>query len=114
MQMQEQPLGNDYIVVFEYTDAAGAYRGVRTQSHFASKEEFDAMFPPSERIEEVVVEEGVTPLRAKELLRGMAIGAFVRANVFEATDPVTGKVDPGTFETRTRMVAFALRQLWGL
>jgi hypothetical protein len=61
-----------YNVVFEYTQAAGPYRGVKTWTSFPSKEEADRMiptFPAIQQGQEVVIAKGVSDDEAVAICR---------------------------------------------
>lgn len=104
----------DYIVVLEYTRAAGPYAGVRTINCFDSKEQFAAAYTDEVKKTEKIVGEGVSEREAQTLVRGMSIGGLVRANLHQATDKQTGIVDERAMEMATFTTAVALSELWKL
>ncbi|KKW32321.1 MAG: hypothetical protein UY78_C0043G0002 [Parcubacteria group bacterium GW2011_GWA1_53_13] len=112
--LRQQQTKTDYIVVFEYTAASGPYAGVRTINYFDSKEQFAAAYTEEAKKTEKVVGEGVTEREAQVLLRWMSIGGLVRANLHEATNKQTGRVDERAMEMTVLTTAIALRELWKL
>lgn|GEM_PF-2075091 len=97
-----------YNVVFCYTKEAGGYRGVRTWTSYASKEEFDRLFTPERRAHETIVEEGVTSERAIELVDQTPVGCYIMAGIDDATDQETGEVDPFILGMKLKSVAFLM------
>jgi len=70
-----------YNVVFEYTAAAGAYKGVRTWASFMGEDAFDK-FP--KRDLEMVLAQGVTEECAIEMVGDTPIKAYVGAALVES------------------------------
>lgn len=89
-----------YFVVFEYTQKAGGYCGVRTYTSYSSKEEFDRerlKMPNLLSGEMIVLDEGVSEKRREELIRKTPLASYVGAALEEATMP-DGSLDPDLLE----------------
>lgn len=71
----------DYLVVYEYTEAAGVYAGNRFRTPFASKEEFD-QFELPENLKVVV--EGVSDAESLRLCEEVPVRNKIDATLFEA------------------------------
>lgn len=97
----------EYIVVFQYTTAAGGYAGVRTWTPFPSKAEFDAFYTPEVKEQEEAVDQGVTEAEAIAACRKTPLRSYVAAATEESTDPVTGVVDFDVLRSRLHQVALA-------
>lgn len=87
-----------YIVVFEKTEKAGAYAGIRTWTSFDSKEHFEAWFSQlSNPGYETVLTEGVTDAEAIALTKATPVTCYIRAYKFECTDARSGILDTELF-----------------
>jgi hypothetical protein len=73
-----------YNVVFRYTKAAGGYEGVRYIIGFSSKEDFDKWLTPDARVNQEVVEEGVSGKRAQELVNETPIECYIASAIEDA------------------------------
>jgi len=102
----------DYVVVFEFTAAAGAKKGVRVISHFDSKEEFEKLYDDEWKETEKVVAQGVSSAEAQRLLRGMSIGGLVRATL-EEFSAMPGLSNERARDLSTMVVGMSLREIWG-
>lgn len=78
-----------YNVVFEYTEAAGSYAGVRTITAFKNKDDFDRWLndPENSVLErEKVVAQGVTEDEATKLVDATSVESYAAACIAAATD----------------------------
>lgn len=95
-----------YVVAFEYTKEAGGYRGVVTWSSFASKAEFDAWYTEDIHKCQCVVEEGITPERAVELVRQTPVVCRMFAAFEKARDSKTGEINDQILEMELANVLY--------
>lgn len=97
-----------YTVAFRYTKGAGGYAGVVTWTQFLSKEDFNTgMRLKLEKLNQEVVEEGITTERATELCRETPVAAMIRAAIEEATIPGTNLVNKDILELQLTQVLLA-------
>ena len=86
-----------YIVVFEFTDAAGDYCGVRTQTPFSSQDAFNSA---REELlwggKKKVLAEGISADEALARVRETPIQCYIRACIAKATEP-DGSFDEDRF-----------------
>lgn len=94
-----------YIVVFEYTEVAGEYRGCRYWTLFDSKEEFELQDPSDDILP---IGEGITEEEAISLCLQASIGSMIRAVQAESTNPSTGRVDEKILDINIRQLAWVL------
>lgn len=91
---------SEYLVVFEYTEKAGGYKGVRTFTPYKSKEDFDRerlSIPNLLSGEEIVLKEGISQKEVDDLIEGTPLKAYVAAAFEEAHMP-TGEIHPEILE----------------
>jgi hypothetical protein len=93
-----------YNVVFEYTEKAGVYKGVRTIKSFESKDHFDKWYSDEIRENETVVEPGVSDKQGMELCSQTPLSTRLRVALHESTNDETGEVN----ETKLKMFMFNL------
>lgn len=98
-----------YNVVFEYTEVAGGYRGVRTITAWSTKEDFKKAWESSPEMQKTnkILAEGVSDQVAQELVSLTPLQCDINACIHEATNPETGEIDEFTLEMMLANVAFA-------
>jgi len=87
---------NSYNVVYEYTEAAGGYKGVIFWTCYESKEVFQkklAAEPEDVRKKAKVIAEGVSDTEAVRLTRTTPLECRVTSKIQDCTDPQTGEVN---------------------
>lgn len=101
-----------YNVAFRYTEAAGGMQGVVTWTGYESKEAFLAFCISEEgrsvlEIQEVV-EEGITPERAIDLVRQTPAEAYITAAYAMSTNPNTGRIERDALSLELTKAAYAI------
>jgi hypothetical protein len=104
----------DYIVVFEYTEAAKGYEGIRTWTPYPSKAEFDAEFAERGKLEgtekifgeQRVVAEGVSEKDAVSCVQKTPLRSYLKAAIEEATGS-DGEIDYDVAKMRMQSVLIA-------
>jgi len=98
-------------VVLAYTDKAGGYAGVRTWSHFPSKDELEK-FLEEQQGKQSVVKEGVTQDEAVRLTRQTPMLSYVGAALEEAVDG-EGFFHAELFQMKMQTAGIPMSGLWG-
>ena len=76
-----------YNVAFEYTEAAGGYKGVRTWTSYKDKEDFHKHYNDKMRALQRVIAEGISDEEAIKITSEIPLRCYAAAAVQEATMP---------------------------
>ncbi len=99
-----------YFAVFEYTEKAGGYKGVRTYSRFESKKDFESQrtqMPSLLSGEETVIYDGTDEKHCRDLVGDTPTTAYIGA-AFESARMPDGTVDSDILEMHLMNIGVVL------
>lgn len=99
-------------VVFEYTEAAGGYAGVRTWTNFASQAELDKFLAEVGETKKRVLHTGVTQEQAVMLTKQTPTLSYIGSALEEAVDQ-NGVFHPEVFQMKMLTLGIPMIGMWG-